>query len=49
MLFPDERASVYVVDVAGRALVFVTKSDGEVSAADRAEVESIMGSIRFEG
>ena len=49
VLFPDERASVYVVDVAGRALVFVTKSDGEVSAADRAEVESIMGSIRFEG
>ncbi len=49
VLFPDERASVYVVDVAGRALVFVTKSDGEVSAADRAEVESIMGSIRVEG
>ena len=44
----DERASVYVVDVAGRPQVFVTKSGSEISPGDRAELESILGSIRFD-
>lgn len=45
----DDRASVLVVDVAGRLQVFVAKSSDEVSTADRAEQESIIGSIRFGG
>lgn len=48
VLFPDERASVYVVDVAGRAQVFVAKTGGGASAADRSELESILDSVRFE-
>ena len=43
----DERASVYVVEVAGRLQVITAKT-GEASADDRAELESIIGSIRFQ-
>jgi len=48
VLLAGERASIYVVDVAGRAQVYVTRLGDEVSAADRAELESILGSIRIE-
>ena len=48
VLFPDDRASLFVVDVAGQAQVVVSKSGDDVSAADRAELESVLGSIRFQ-
>jgi hypothetical protein len=47
VLFPDESASVYVVDVGGRAQVFVTRVADDASAADRAELQSILDSISF--
>ena len=48
VLFPAESASVYVVDVGGRAQVFVTRTRDDASAADRAELQSILDSIRFQ-
>lgn len=47
VLFPAESASVYVVDVGGRSQLFVTQTRDDASAADRAELESILGSIRI--
>ena len=49
VLFPPESASVYVVDVGGgRAQVFVTRTRDDASAADRAELQSILDSISFQ-
>jgi hypothetical protein len=48
VLAPAESASVYVVDVAGRAQVFVTRTADDASVADRAALQSILDSIRFE-
>jgi hypothetical protein len=48
VLFPAESASAYVVDVGGREQVFVTRTRDDASAADRAELQSILDSIRFE-
>ena len=48
VLFPTERASVYVVDVAGRKQVFVTRIADDASEADRERLTSILESIRFE-
>jgi hypothetical protein len=47
VLFPDSSASVYVVDVDGRAQVFVVQTGDEISAADRAELQSVLDSISF--
>ena len=47
VFFPAERASVYVVDVGGRAQVFVTRTRDGASAGDRAELQSILDSISF--
>jgi hypothetical protein len=47
VLFPTERASVYVVDVAGRKQVFVTRIADDASGADREGLASILDSIRF--
>jgi hypothetical protein len=48
VLRPAESASAYVVDVGGRAQVFVTVTGDEASAADRAELQSILDSISFQ-
>lgn len=48
VLFPHESASVYVVEVGDRAQVFATRIHDDASAADRAELESILGSIDFQ-
>ena len=48
VLFPTERASVYVVDVAGNEQVFVTRIADGASEADRERLTSILESIRFE-
>jgi len=48
VLFLGESASVYVVDVGGRSQLFVTRTRDDTSAADRAELQSILDSISFE-
>ena len=48
VMFPAESASVYVVDVGGRAQVFVTRTRDDASAADRAELQSILDSTNFQ-
>lgn len=45
VLFPTESASVYVVDAGDRAQVFVTRTRDDASAADRAELQSVLDSI----
>jgi hypothetical protein len=45
---PAATASVYVVDVGDRAQVFVTPTRDGASDADRAELQSILGSISFQ-
>ena len=47
VLYPSESASVYVVDVGGRSQVLVTHIRDDASAADRAELASILDSISF--
>jgi hypothetical protein len=47
VLFPSESARVYVVEVDGRAQMFLTKTPDDASAADRAELQSILDSISF--
>jgi hypothetical protein len=42
-----QSASVYVVEVGGRTQVFVTQASRDASAADRAELQSIVDSISF--
>jgi hypothetical protein len=48
VMFPAETASVYVVDAGGRAQVFVTRTADDASAADVAELESVIDSIRIQ-
>lgn len=48
VLFPPETASVYVVDVSGRAQVFVTRTRDDATAGDRAELQSILDSIHLQ-
>lgn len=49
VMFPTETASVYVVDLGdGREQVFVTRTRDDASAADRAELQSILDSISFQ-
>jgi len=48
ILFPDESASVYVVDMGGRSQLLVTRTAKDASAADRAELRSMLDSIRFQ-
>lgn len=45
---PTETASVYIVDVDGREQLFVTRTSDDASAADRAELQSIIDSIDFQ-
>ena len=42
-------ASVYVVDVDGKRQVFLTQVAKSTSAADRAELQTVLDSIRIEG
>jgi hypothetical protein len=49
VLLPDAVASVYVVDVDGRRQVFLAQVGNPRSAADRAELQKVLDSIRFEG
>lgn len=45
---PNHTASLYVVDVAGRSQVLLVDTADGASDADRAELQSILDSIRFE-
>lgn len=47
VLAPHEIASVYVVELDGGAQVFVTRTADDASAADRAELASVLDSISF--
>jgi Tol biopolymer transport system component len=49
VLLDDATASVYVVDVGGRRQVFLTQVGNSTSAADRAELQTVLDSIRIEG
>jgi hypothetical protein len=49
VLFATESASVYVLDVGDREQVFVTRTRDDASPADRAELQSILDSIRIVG
>ena len=49
VLLDDGASSVYVVDVDGRRLVFLTQVGDSTSAADRAELQAVLDSIRIEG
>jgi len=48
VMYPAESASVYVVDVGGRSQVLVAHTADDASAADRAELQSILDSISFQ-
>jgi hypothetical protein len=47
VLLRDATASVYVLDVDGRRQVFLTQVGDSTSAADRAELQSVLDSIRI--
>lgn len=49
VLLPDGFASVYVVDVNGERQVFLAQVGDPRSAADRAELQAVLDSIRIEG
>ena len=49
VLLHDATASVYVVDVDGQRQVFLTQVGNAASAADRAELQAVLDSIRIEG
>lgn len=49
VLLAGATASVYVVAVDGRRQVFLTQVSGSTSAADRAELQAVLDSIRIEG
>ncbi len=49
VLLPDGTASVYVVDVDGERQVFLTQVRKPTSAADRAELQTVLDSIHIEG
>ena len=48
ILFPDESASVYVVQVGDRAQMLVVRTADGASAADRAAMQSILDSVTFD-
>jgi hypothetical protein len=48
VMYPAESASVYVVDMGDRAQLFVSRTAAGASAADRAELQSVLDSIRFQ-
>ena len=48
VFFPNHTASLYVVGVAGQSLLLLVDTADGASVADRAEVQSILDSIRFE-
>lgn len=48
VLLPDGTASVYVVDLGGKRQVFVTQVRAPASAADRAELQTLLDSIRIQ-
>jgi len=47
VLLPDAVTSVYVVDVDGARQVFVAQVGDPTSTADRAELDTVLASIRF--
>lgn len=47
VLLTDGTASAYVLDVDGKRVVFVTQYRAGTPAADRAELQSVLDSIRF--
>jgi hypothetical protein len=47
VLLPHATASVYIVEVAGKRQVFLTQTGDPASAADRAELQSVLDSIRL--
>jgi hypothetical protein len=47
VMHPTETASVYVVDVGGKAQVIVTRTRDSAATADRAELQSLLDSISF--
>lgn len=48
VLLRDATASVYLVDVDGKRQVFLTQVGSSTSASDRAELRSVLDSIRIE-
>jgi hypothetical protein len=49
VLLPGAAASVYVVDVGGERQVFLSQVGNPRSAGDRAELQTVLDSIRIEG
>lgn len=47
VLLPDATASVYVLDVDGKRQVFLTQVGDSTSAADRAELQTVLDSIHI--
>ena len=47
VLLPDGTASVYVLDVEGKRTVFITQYRAGATAAERAELQTVLDSIRF--
>ena len=48
VLFPEDKASVYIVDVDGLRQVFFTRSRSTSSGEDRRELQAVLDSIRIE-
>jgi hypothetical protein len=48
VFFPNHTASLYVVSVAGQSLLLLVDTADRASGADRAELQSILDSIKFE-
>jgi hypothetical protein len=49
VLLENATASVYVVDVDGERQIFLTQAGDAASAADRAELQTVLDSIHIEG
>lgn len=49
VLLPGAVARVYVIDLAGERQVFLAQQNDPESAADRAELDAVLDSIRIEG
>lgn len=47
VVLPDGTASVYVLDVDGKRTVFITQVRAATSTAERAELQTVLASIRF--
>jgi len=48
VLFPEDDASVYIVDVDGQRQVFFTRTRSATSSEDRRELQAVLDSIRIE-